>query len=287
MRLTIIILSYNTKDLLRQTLKSIPHHQDFKIVVVDNASTDGSTTMIKHEFPSVILIKNTTNEGFAKANNQVISDLNSEYVMLLNSDVELGNLAIEKMLDYLDNHSKVGAITPKVVLPNGELDWACHRGMPTPWNAFCYFAGFERLFPKRSLFAGYHQKYLDLNSTHQVEATSATAMIVRASAIEQVGLLDERFFFYAEDLDWCLRIRQKGFSIVYFPQAEVLHKKSQSGKLNQTNLELKRQSTLAFFTTMKQFYDKHYRNSYPKIVTLLVFRAIDVKIWWSLRKLKA
>jgi GT2 family glycosyltransferase len=282
MTLTIIILSYNTKHLLDQTLASIPSNKAWQTVVVDNGSTDGSSALVKAKYKKVTLIQNSQNAGFAKANNQAIASTTSKYVMLLNSDVILSE-DITPLINYLDKHTQVAAISPKVVLPTGDIDWACHRGMPTPWNAFTYFSGLERLLPRHKLFSGYHQKYLDMNTPHQVEATAATSLIVRRAVIDQVGFLDERFFFYAEDLDWCYRFNAAGWQIIYYPLMTVTHYKSQSGKKNTEDATKKKESTIAFYDTMKQFYQKHYLNKYPRWITSLVFTAIDLKKWWATR----
>jgi GT2 family glycosyltransferase len=276
MTLSIIVLSFNTKDLLEKTLGSIPKNSMYEVIVVDNASQDGSAAMVSAKFPHVKLIKLKKNIGFAAGNNVGIKQAKGRYIMLLNSDTEIVADGIELMLDYLNSHPQVGIITPKVLLPDGSIDLACHRGMPTPWNAFTYFSKLESLFPQTRLFGGYHQSYQDFNSIHEVEATAATAMIIKKLVIDKVGLLDEQFFLYAEDLDWCLRVGSAGFSIIYFPRAIVLHHKSRSGKKTGDS-QVRRQSQAHFYDTMKQFYQKHYLKRYPKIVTKLAFAAIDIK----------
>lgn len=288
-KLSIIILSYNTIDLLKQTIKSIPHHDDWEIIIVDNASTDGSIDMIQKDFPQLHLIQNPKNLGFAAANNLGISASTGEYIMLLNSDTQIIDDAIEKLINYLDENEKVGAITPKVILPDGAIDLACHRGMPTPWRALTYFSKLEQLFPNSKTFAGYHQTYQDFQTTHQIEATAATAMMVRREVIDQVGLLDERFFLYAEDLDWCKRITEAGWPIIYYPEVKVLHHKSQSGKQKPSDNQVeshqfKTESIHHFYDTMKQFYDKHYTHQYPKPIQKLIHWSIDLKKKWATRK---
>lgn len=282
-KVSIIVLSFNTIDLLAETLESVGNDPLWEIVVVDNGSTDGSLEMVQKKFTKVKLIHNRENKGFAAACNQGIRATESEYVMLLNSDVLVEKGVIAKMVGYLAEHDEAGVITPKVVLPNGKVDLACHRGMPTPWNALCYFLGLEKLWPTSKLFSGYHQLYKGLESIHQVGATSATAMLVKREVIENVGLLDEQFFFYAEDLDWCKRIAEAGYQIMYYPLAQVTHLKSQSGKANNTNKESQRQSQLYFYETMKQFYRKHYQNIYPAWMQKIVFLGIDFKKWKAMR----
>jgi GT2 family glycosyltransferase len=283
MKLSIIILNYNTKALLAKTIGSIKPQADREIIIVDNGSTDGSVEYIKQKFPKCQLIELPQNLGYAAGNNRGLALAQGQYVMLLNSDALIINDALDTLLAYLDKHPQVGAITPKVVLPNGAIDLACHRGMPTPWNAFAYFSKLEQLFPHSAFFAGYHQTYKDFNTTHQIDATAGTAMIVRRLVIDQIGLLDEQFFLYAEDLDWCKRITEAGYKIIYFPKAEVLHLKSQSGKKHLHNKKVKRESHRHFYDTMKQFYQKHYANHYPWPIRKLVMAAIDLKKWWAVR----
>lgn len=269
-KLTIIILSYNTKELLSETLNLLKTPSQWQIVVVDNASTDDTLAMLSRDYPQVQVIKNDRNLGFAKANNQALKSFKSEYYLLLNSDAHITPESIVHLLEYAHKHPQVGMITPKILLPSGQLDPACHRGEPTPWRAFTYFAHLEQLFPKSKLFGGYHQFYLDLNSTHPLEATSATALLVRSKAIDSVGLLDEQFFFYAEDLDWCKRFRDQNWHIIYYPKVSVLHLKSASGKKNKKNRQTAKQARYFFWSTMLQYYQKHYANFYPKPITLVV-----------------
>ena len=284
MTLSVIILSYNTKALLRQCLRSVFNlssrlsDDSLEIIVVDNASTDGSPEMVKAEFPQVKLIKSPQNLGFAAGNNLGLKQAQGKYLMLLNSDTEITNQqTFPKLINYLDTHPKAAVITPKVVLPSGQIDPACHRGMPTPWNAFTYFTGLEKLLPHSKTFAGYHQGHLDLNITHPIPATAATAIMVRRAAITQVGLLDESFFLYGEDLDWCQRFTDAGWQIIYYPQVTVLHHKSASGKKNASNPHARQASVDHFYDTMKLFYEKHYAKRYPKWFRRLIYLGIDLK----------
>jgi len=287
MTLSIIILSYNTKDLLAQTLSSIPRNPTWEIIVVDNASTDGSLEMVLKKYTYVKTIQNQINRGFAAGNNLGLKIAQGKYILLLNSDTKIIDDALDHMINFLDRHPHIGALTPKVMLPDGAVDLACHRGLPTIWNSFTYFAKLEQLFPSIALFAGYHQTHLDFDKPHRIEATAATAMMVRRSVIEKVGKFDERFFLYAEDLDWCKRINDAGYEIYYYPRSVVMHFKSQSGKRRQNDShedqQIKRESLHHFYDTMKQYFDKHYGHKYPKPVQYLIHKAIDTKKWWDSR----
>ncbi len=278
MKLSIIIASYNTKDYLVSALKSIDSivlkelgKRNLEVIVVDNGSIDGSIEAVKKGFPDVELIETGEHVGYAKANNRALSVARGEYVMLFNSDAEFTeDGSITTLLAFLDEHQQVAVLTPKVVLDSGKLDWACHRGFPTPWRAFAYFSGLHKIFPKTKKFLGYHLNWMDLETDHEIDACSGAAMIVRASAMEKVGLLDERFYMYAEDIDWCFRFKHANYKVVYHPGLTVLHHKYQSGKKHGAETEVGRKTIRMFYDTMFQFYEKHYAKHYPRIVTVMV-----------------
>jgi GT2 family glycosyltransferase len=245
--------------------------------VVDNASTDGSIELVEDRFKWVKLTKLDKNLGFAVANNLALKKIKSRYAMLLNSDVELNiHSNFDLLIDYLDANPQVGVITPKLILTAGQIDPACHRGEPTPWASLTYFAGLEKMFPKIKLFSQYHQYYQDLNSIHAIDACSGAAMIVRAELMKKVGLLDERFFMYAEDLDWCRRFRQNGGSVIYYPIVSLIHHKKKSGLQSQAK-DTSRQTNEYFYSTMAQYYDKHYAEHYPGCFNWLIKQVINIK----------
>jgi GT2 family glycosyltransferase len=257
-KLSIIILNYNTKDLTVRAIKSCMDlaYADLDIVVVDNASTDDSLQAFRHLVsldPRVRVIENETNSGFAAGNNTALRRCETEYVMLLNSDAYFPSGSdVETAIDFMDQYQDVGILSPHVVLASGKIDPASHRGFPTPWNALCYFGGLEStgLLPK--LFGGYHQTWKDLHHIHDIDACTGAAMILRRSAIEEVGLLDEQFFMYGEDLDWCFRFRENEWRILFFPALEIIHEKHSSGLKKKHG-----KSKEAFYEAMKLFYKKH------------------------------
>lgn len=283
--LSVIILNFNTEDYLHNLLRSIEEQNlDFlqgqlEVIVVDNSSTDGSVKMVQREFSWVKIIKNKRNLGFAKANNQAIKIAKGEIILLLNSDTLVKDDSLEKIVELLNKNQNAGAATARLELTDKSLDLACHRGFPTPWNAFTYFFGLERLFPNFKIFSGYHQTWKDFNIQHEVDAISGACFFIKRKAIEEVGLLDERFFMYAEDLDWCLRLRKAGWKIFYYPQAKIIHFKKRSGRekdqgknISEKARDLRSQAIGHFYETMKLFYDKHYKKKYPAWVrhTVLV-----------------
>lgn len=300
--LTIVILSYNTKEYLRQCLRSIScaKHQEWSVVVVDNASSDGSAEMAEQEFPWTRVVRNAANLGFAAGNNVALRGVTTPYVMLLNSDAEmLPPYSFDPLIELLEQDPQVAVVTPKLLLNNGQIDWACHRGVPTPWNALTYFSHLERVcrsIPRlNKLTGGYHQVWKGLETVHEIDVCSGAAMVVRTAAAQQVGWLDERFQFYGEDVDWCYSFRQAGWKILFQPAVTLLHHKNISGiKRKQETEEHKRaaeRSHALFFATMAQFYEKHYLNRYPAWVGALVKRGIQVlkhlersQLWPSPRK---
>jgi len=295
--LSIIIVSFNTKDLLLDLLGSLKKSIKFakksgyfiETIVIDNNSTDSTVAELKKNFKWIKLIANSRNIGFSAASNKGILKAKGEVILLLNSDTKVSENTLVECLDYLNTEQKVGALTCRLELPNGRIDPASHRGFPTPWNSFCYFTGLEKLFARSRLFAGYHQGWKDLKEVHQIDSCSGAFMMVRQTVINKIGLLDDRFFMYGEDLDWCYRIKESGFQVIYFPQTKVIHYKGQSGrkKLPDNRIQhdlvkkIKKESKQNFYQTMKLFYQKHYIKKYPKIIYSLVLSGI-----WLVSKIR-
>lgn len=274
--LSIIVVNYNGGEWLAKTLDTL--HEWYlrktklsvEVILVDNASQDSSQVEALKKHPEISLIQNDQNFGFAVANNQGISASKGKHVMLLNSDVELDQRSnLDHLVQYLEDHPKVGAITPQLLMSNGELDWASHRGEPTVWAALTYFSGLEKKFPQIKLFSQYHQTTADLTQIHPIDACSGAAMIVKSSVIESVGLLDEQFFMYAEDLDWCKRIREAGYQIIFYPSVILIHHKNKSG-IASGHQQTANKTNRFFYQTMVQYYDKHYGKMYPRFVRWVV-----------------
>lgn len=298
--LSVIIVSYNTKDFLKNCLLSIiqnaPKKIDFEIIVIDNHSTDGSLDLIEKEFPNVILIRNEENLGFSKANNIGVRNSKGKYVLFLNSDTIVYPKTLEKMVEFMEKHKEVGAATCKVVMPNGRLDDACHRGFPTPWNAFCHFFGLSKLFPNSKLFSGYSLDHMDYSKTHEIDACAGAFMVVRRKAGDEIEWWDEDFFWYGEDLDFCYRLKEKampagrqGWKVYFVPNVSILHYKGVSGgikgvskHLTSADKETRRRASIARFEAMRIFYKKHYQDKYPFFVNWLVLLGINLK--WRLRR---
>jgi len=285
--LAIIIVNYNTRDLLFNCLKTIKTAEKppkgIEVIVVDNGSTDDSRKMLKKEFPEVKTILNNKNLGFSKANNQATKIANSKYYLFLNSDTELKKYSLVKPLKYLKTHPKVGAITIKLFLKNGEVDYDNHRNFPTPWVAFTKFSGLSSLFPNSTFFNSYHLGRKNLNSVHAIPVTAGSFIMIPTNIFDRLGGWDENFFFYGEDIDLCFRISASGYKIIYYPKTSALHLRGASSGLRKENsftassdranrLKVAKASTDAW----KNFYSKFYQQKYPFWVTGIVVLGINL-----------
>jgi len=259
MDLSVIIVSYNVKTYLEQALGSILKALEgieAEILVVDNGSGDGSPAVVRDRFPQVRLIENRENVGFAQANNQALRISSGRAVCLINPDTIVQEDTFRICLAYLDAHASVGAVGCKILNPDGTLQLACRRSFPTPAIALAKVTGLARLFPQSRIFGRYNLTYLDPEETADVEALSGSFMMVRRATIDQVGLLDEAFFLYGEDLDWCYRIRQGGWTIVYLPDTQMVHFKGRS------TIEAPFDSLRVFYGAMALFVKKHFNKGW-------------------------
>ncbi len=259
MELSIIIVNYNVKEFLQnlvhslQKAVSIINHE---IIVVDNASDDGSVEFIREKFPQITLIVNQTNLGFSKANNAALKIAKGKFILLINPDTIVSEDTITKMIEFLNEHPDAGLAGCKILNPDGSLQLACRRSFPGPWTSFCKVTGLSTLFPKSKLFAKYNLTYLDENSTYEVDAISGSFMMMKREAYEKVGGFDEQFFMYGEDLDLCYRIQKNGYKVYYYPGTQIIHYKGESTKrssLDETNI---------FYDAMHLFVKKHFSSFY-------------------------
>ncbi|MDQ5951788.1 MAG: hypothetical protein QG639_1069 [Patescibacteria group bacterium] len=281
--LEIIILTFNSEFWLKKTLSTLKtfyldnSKKKITVTVVDNNSEDNTIEVLHRDYPWVKRVELHKNVGFAAANNIALAQVTAPYAMLLNSDVEsTSNTNLDEIITYMDDHPQVGVVTPKVVFKNGLLDPGCHRGEPTVWASVTYFLGLEKLFPGNPRFSQYHQWYKIIDSIHTIDACSGAAMIIRTSVMKDVGLMDEQFFMYAEDLDWCKRIRESGNKIIFYPFVSVIHHKYKSG-IKGTSKQIARKTRRHFYDTMLQYYDKHYRKTYPEFVRDIIKYFIIIK----------
>ncbi len=234
------------------------------------------------------IIFNDKNLGYTKANNQGIRLAQGRYILCLNSDTVLQKDTIKIMIEFMDKNMQYAGATCKVLLPNGEIDKACHRGFPTPWAAFTYFSGLEKIFSHSKIFSQYHQEWLDLNSIHDISVISGAFLLIRRNIMNKIGLFDEQFFMYGEDIDLCYRLNKLGYKIAYNPNTKIIHYKKQSGRskkkhnfITQKDLIIKERATNYFYETMKIFYDKHYKHKYSWLIRHLVLWGI-----WGVSRFK-
>ncbi|MBU3091659.1 glycosyltransferase family 2 protein [Clostridium sp. CF011] len=278
MDLSIVIVSYNTVDLLRDCLSSVIQNTEnieYEIWVVDNQSKDGSATMVESEFPQIKLIRNSINGGFSQANNLAIRQCrSSKYVLILNPDTIVPKGTLVECVDFMEKDKEIGCLGCKVVKVNGTLDKACKRGFPSPWNSLCYLMKLDKLLPNNKKFGGYNATFIHEDEESEIDSLVGAFMMLRKEAIEQVGLLDETFFMYGEDIDWCYRIKQAGWKNYYHPKVRIVHYKGESSKKQSTRM------IGEFHKSMFIFYNKHYKNKYNTIVNLLTYLGIYSK--WGL-----
>ncbi len=274
MDLSIIVLNYNTKQLTLNCLESIRNSVTeylYEIILVDNHSTDGSIEAFERHYPEIELIRNQVNVGFSKGNNQAMKIARGRYVLLLNSDTIVNSDTLDVMLQFMDQQPTVGAAGCKVVLPDGSLDKACRRGFPTPSASFYYAFGFAKLFPRVPRFNQYQLSYLDPDQDYPVDCLVGAFMMVRREVIDQVGMLDEDFFMYGEDIDWCYRIKEAGWGIHYYPYTEIVHYKGASSRRRPFKI------IYEFHRAMILFHKKHYEKKYSWVVNLLVYAGVGLK----------
>lgn len=272
-QLSIVIVNYNVKDFLEQCLISVMKALkglQAEILVIDNFSSDGAADFVRQKFPTIKLITNPENFGFARASNQGMELARGEYIALLNPDTIVQEDTFAKMLNFFNEHAETGMLGCKILNPDGSLQLACRRSFPTPWVAFTKLSGLSRLFPKSKLFGRYNLTYRDPDASYEVDAISGSFMMIRRKVLQDVGMLDEAFFMYGEDLDWCLRIREKGWRVSYFPATQIIHFKGESSKRAQFD------SLKQFYQAMELFARKHFRSKN----LLMPYWLLRVAIWF-------
>jgi len=298
--LSIIILNYNVKELLINCLESIVKNKrkedNWQIIVVDNGSEDGSIREVREfreKHPEVELVENKENLGFSAGNNAGVKYVKAPVVLFLNPDTIIVDGAISKSLKFLESDPGIGALTCRVELPDGKLDYSCHRGFPTPWNSFCYFIGLAKLFPHSSLLSGYTASFLDISKTHEIDCLTGAFLMVRKIAGDQANWWDTDYFFNGEDIEFCYQLKEKGWQIWFYPQVKIIHYKGSSSGLKGTGIvkvdkDRKLEAVQHGVSAMRIFYKKHYYQVYPPIIRDLILAGIKlleysrrVKVWLS------
>ncbi|MBC8447648.1 MAG: glycosyltransferase family 2 protein [Chloroflexi bacterium] len=227
MDLSVIIVNYNTASLLRACLSALRQHPlrrgSMDVWVVDNGSQDDSAAMVGEQFPEVHLLANEVNRGFAAANNQAIRLSQGRYVLLLNPDTEVFPGTLDEMLRFMDEHPQAGVVGAQLLNPDGSVQTSC-RAFPTLWAVFLRGSGLSRFFPRSRALRQYLMEDGDHGQTQEVDWLLGACLWMRRRTLDEVGWLDEGFFLYYEDIDWCYRARQAGWQIYYLPSARILHR---------------------------------------------------------------
>jgi GT2 family glycosyltransferase len=270
MKLSVVIVNYNVKHFLEQCLCSLEQAAagvDHEVIVVDNASTDGSTEYITSRFPDIKWMACRENNGFSKGNNIAIAQAKGEFILLLNPDTIVTKEAIKGCVEFMETHADAGACGVYMQRTDGTFAPESRRALPTPFVAFCKMSGLSSLFPKSRKFGRYYMQYLNKEEINPIEIISGAYMMLRRSTIEKTGTLDESFFMYGEDIDLSYRILKEGYSNYYLPH-RILHYKGES-----TNKSTYRY-VHTFYRAMQLFFKKHYSH-----YSLLVSLPINIAIW--------
>lgn len=274
--LSIIISNHNTSKYLEANLSSLSHilkNLQYEVIVVDDASSDDSVKMLKNKFPAVKIICNEKNLGYSKSYNKGTKQAIGRYILHLNSDCLLQNNLVQA-IKFLDKNPKVGVVGAKIVKINGKLDLPCKRSFPTMANVFFQSVGLSFLFPKSKLFGHYYLSFLDESKIHEVDCLMGAFMLIRKEVIQTIGLLDDRFFIYGEDIDFCLRAKKAGWTIVYYPKIIVKH--LHGGTTNKSYFSLLKHSWL-FHQAMFLYYNKHFAPKKSLFLNLLVYTGIILR----------
>jgi GT2 family glycosyltransferase len=285
-KLSIIIVNYNVEHFLEQCLHSVrkaSKNLGVEVFVVDNNSVDGSVALVKNKFPEVKLIANKENLGFSKANNQAMRMATGQYILLLNPDTVVEETTFDKVVAFMDAHPDAGGLGVQMIDGKGNFLPESKRGLPTPSVAFYKMFGFSKLFPKSKKFARYHLGYLDKDQTHEVEILSGAFMLLRKEALDKVGLLDEEYFMYGEDIDLSYRIILGGYKNYYFHDTRIIHYKGESTKKSSVNY------VFVFYRAMVIFARKHFSAKNARLFSFLINIAIYLRAGFAIfvRFLKA
>ncbi len=264
--LSIVIVSYNAVDFLKVCLYSVYaacNSIEAEVFVVDNNSSDHSVEMVRENFPQCILIANKNNPGFSIANNQAIKRAQGKYILILNPDTIVAEDTFEKMITFLDSDNNIGSLGIKMIDGSGSFLPESKRGIPTPWASFCKISGLSSLSKKNKLFNEYHKGYLSNKENNEIEILSGAYMCLRKDVIEKIGMFDENFFMYGEDIDLSYRVIQSGYKNYYYADSTIIHFKGESTSKDKTYRD-------RFYKAMIQFANKHFSKSYGFLYSILI-----------------
>lgn len=277
---SICIVTYQARDFLKDCLESLYQNTQlasFEVIVVDNHSGDGVEEMLRRDFPQVHLEIEATNEGYTLPMNRALRQGRGRYLVQLNPDTLVLQGAFDELLAYMDAHPEVGICTPKVLNRDGTLQKQCRRSAARPWDTFTYFSGLSARYPSNPRLAGYLMTYLDENETNEIEACSGSCMVIRRALVEQIGYLDEEFFAYQEDADFCFRARQAGWKVMYRPDAQIIHYGGQGGSA----VEVYR-SIYQWHRSYFLYYRKHLARDYFFLFNWVFYALMGAKLLLAL-----
>jgi GT2 family glycosyltransferase len=278
--LSICIVSFQARAFLRQCLVSlIKETSDIskEVIVVDNGSSDGTEEMLIAEFPDVQLIKNANNTGYTFPMNQALRASSGRYIVQLNPDTIILPGAFQNLIGFMEQNSRAGICGPKVLNDDGTLQGPCRRGEPRPLAVVGYTFRLGRLFPKNKVLNEYLLSYQDENETHLVAGVSGSCMVIRREVVDQIGYLDERFFAYQEDADYCRRTRDAGWQVFYVPTAQIIHYGGRGGSRVQPW-----RSILEWHLSYFRYYRKHLARDYIFLFNWLYYCVIGSKLAYAL-----
>ncbi len=281
MKLSIVIVNYNVEHFLEQCLHSVGNaikSIDAEVWIVDNNSVDGSVEMVKSKFSTYNLIENNENLGFSKANNQAIRLAKGEFILLLNPDTIVEQDTFERVLEFMDENPDVGGLGVKMVDGKGRFLPESKRGLPTPEVAFYKIFGLSKLFPMSKRFGKYHLTFLNNDEVHEVDVLSGAFMLLRKKTLDKIGLLDEDYFMYGEDIDLSYRIIKGGYKNFYFPKARIIHYKGESTKKGSLNY------VFVFYNAMIIFAQKHFTDKHARTFSAMIRLAIYLRATLSIIK---
>lgn len=278
MKLSIVIVNYNVAYFLEHCLYSVRNackNIEAEVFVVDNNSVDNSLAMLKEKFPEVILIANKNNLGFSKANNQAMRLSKGEYILLLNPDTVVEEDTFEKCIEFMDSHPEAGGLGVKMIDGGGKFLPESKRGFPSVWVSFCKMSGLIKLFPHSKKYAGYYMGHLPDDEINEVDILAGAYMLMRKECLDKIGLLDEEYFMYGEDIDLSYRITKGGYKNYYFPKARIIHYKGESTKKASLNY------VYTFYNAMAIFAKKHLSSRQTKLFSIIIKIAIWIRATMS------
>ena len=279
-RLSICIVTYRSRPFLAGCLESIfanPPAGEFEVIVVDNGSEDGTAEMVEEGYPQVALIRNPSNLGYTTPMNQALRRGQGDFLLQLNPDTLVLPRSLDRLLAFMDGHPGAGICGPKVLNPDGTMQAQCRRGESRPLAVISYFLGLHRLFPRSPTFGGYLLNYLDEDEEGEVAGVSGSCMLIRRELVDEIGYLDEGFFAYQEDADFCFRARKAGWKVYYVPEAQITH----YGGLGGSGVDPYR-SIVEWHRSYWRYYRKNLAGDYPPLFNGLYYGLMGLKLLLAL-----